>query len=129
MLEIGVILPSVDVQRREGLDLAAAARHAEEVGLDSAWHGDHLAVGRDVLDSTVALAVAATATRRIAIGTSVFVPALRPLVWAAKQVGSLMWVSGGRLARRAAESGAVRRRLVPLVGRTGRGGRRRPGPA
>lgn len=97
MLDIGVILPSVDVQRREGLDLATAARHAEDVGLDSVWHGDHLAVGGDVLDSTIALAAAATATRRIVVGTSVFVPALRPLAWAAKQVASLMWISGGRL--------------------------------
>jgi len=97
VLDIGVILPSVDVQRREGLDLAAAARHAEDAGLDSVWHGDHLAVGRDVLESTVALAAAATATRRITIGTSVFVPALRPLAWAAKQIASLTWISGGRL--------------------------------
>jgi alkanesulfonate monooxygenase SsuD/methylene tetrahydromethanopterin reductase-like flavin-dependent oxidoreductase (luciferase family) len=96
VLDIGVILPSVDVQRREGLDLAAAARHAEDVGLDSVWHGDHLALGRDVLDSTVALAAATTATRRITIGTSVFVPALRPLAWAAKQIASLTWISGGR---------------------------------
>jgi alkanesulfonate monooxygenase SsuD/methylene tetrahydromethanopterin reductase-like flavin-dependent oxidoreductase (luciferase family) len=97
MLEIGVVLPSVEVQRREGVDVATAARHAEEVGLDSVWHGDHLAVGRDVLDATVGLAVAATATRRITIGAGVFVPGLRPLAWAAKQVGSLMWVSEGRL--------------------------------
>ncbi|HEV7758088.1 MAG TPA: LLM class flavin-dependent oxidoreductase [Acidimicrobiales bacterium] len=97
MIDIGVILPSVDVQRREGLDLATAARHAEDAGLDSVWHGDHLAVGGDVLDSTIALAAAATATTRVQVGTSVFVPALRPLAWAAKQVASLMWISGGRL--------------------------------
>jgi alkanesulfonate monooxygenase SsuD/methylene tetrahydromethanopterin reductase-like flavin-dependent oxidoreductase (luciferase family) len=97
VIDIGVILPSVDVQRREGLALAAAARHAEDVGLDSVWHGDHLAVGGDVLDSTIALATAATATTRVRVGTSVFVPALRPLAWAAKQVASLMWISGGRL--------------------------------
>jgi alkanesulfonate monooxygenase SsuD/methylene tetrahydromethanopterin reductase-like flavin-dependent oxidoreductase (luciferase family) len=97
VLEIGVILPSVAVQRGEGLDLATAARHAEDVGLDSVWHGDHLAVGADVLDSTIALAAAAAATTRIRVGTSVFVPALRPLAWAAKQVASLRWISGGRL--------------------------------
>jgi alkanesulfonate monooxygenase SsuD/methylene tetrahydromethanopterin reductase-like flavin-dependent oxidoreductase (luciferase family) len=97
MLDIGVILPSVDVQRREGVDLATAARHAEDAGLDSVWHGDHLMVGGPVLDATIGLAVAATATTRVRIGTSVFVPAIRPLAWAAKQVASLVWVSGGRL--------------------------------
>ena len=97
MVDIGVVVPSVGVQRREGLDVAAAARHAEDAGLDSVWHGDHLAVGAGVLVSTIALAAAATATRRVTIGTSVFVPALRPLAWAAKQIASLMWISGGRL--------------------------------
>ena len=97
MLDIGVILPSVGVQRDEGVTLAAAARHAEDVGLDAVWHGDHLATGAPTLDSTVALAVAATATSRVRVGTSVFVPAMRPLAWAAKQVASLQAVSGGRL--------------------------------
>ncbi|MFB9297546.1 LLM class flavin-dependent oxidoreductase, partial [Kibdelosporangium philippinense] len=97
MLEIGVVLPSVAVQRAENLDLAAAARHAEDVGLASVWHGDHLAVGAPTLDCTVALTVAATSTRRIKVGASVFVPAIRPLAWAAKQIASLQYVSQGRL--------------------------------
>lgn len=92
-----MILPSVEVQRRDGIDLATAARHAEDAGLDGVWHGDHLAVGTPTVDCMVALTVAATATRSIGIGASVFVPAIRPLVWAAKQVASLQLVSGGRL--------------------------------
>jgi alkanesulfonate monooxygenase SsuD/methylene tetrahydromethanopterin reductase-like flavin-dependent oxidoreductase (luciferase family) len=48
------------------------------------------------LDCGIALAVAATATRRIRIGASVFVPAIRPLAWAAKQIASLGHVSRGR---------------------------------
>lgn len=97
MMEIGVVLPSIDVQRAQNLDLAAAARHAEEVGLDGVWHGDHLALGMPSLDASTALAVAATATERIHIGASVFVPAIRPLAWAAKQIATLQYVSGGRL--------------------------------
>ncbi|WP_433361923.1 LLM class flavin-dependent oxidoreductase [Streptosporangium sp. CA-115845] len=96
-MDIGVILPGVGVQREQRLDLGAAARHAEETGLDGVWHGDHLATGAASLDCAVALAVAATTTTRIRIGTSVFVPAIRPLAWAAKQIASLQHVSGGRL--------------------------------
>ncbi|MFD7844519.1 LLM class flavin-dependent oxidoreductase [Nocardia sp. NPDC059764] len=96
-VEIGVILPSVATQRTQKLDIGAASRHAEEVGLDGVWHGDHLSIGVPVLDCTIALAVAAAATERVRIGTSVYVPALRPLAWAAKQVASLQHVSGGRL--------------------------------
>ncbi|WP_329429397.1 LLM class flavin-dependent oxidoreductase [Streptosporangium sp. NBC_01495] len=96
-MDIGVILPTVAAQRAQRLDLGTAARHAEEAGLDGVWHGDHLATGTASLDCAVALAVAAGATTRIRIGTSVFIPAIRPLAWAAKQVASLQHVSGGRL--------------------------------
>ncbi|WP_232663680.1 LLM class flavin-dependent oxidoreductase [Pseudonocardia sp. TRM90224] len=96
MIAVGVVLPSLAVVRDQRLDLAAAARHVEEAGLDSAWHGDHLAPGGPVRDCTVALAVAATATRRITVGTSVYVPAIRPLAWAAKQIATLVEISGGR---------------------------------
>ncbi|MBB3730714.1 LLM class flavin-dependent oxidoreductase [Nonomuraea dietziae] len=95
--EIGVVLPGIAVQRRDGIDLRAAALHAENAGLDGVWHGDHLAVGGPTLDAPIALAIAAAATTRIRIGTSVFVPAIRPVVWAAKQIATLQYVSGGRL--------------------------------
>ncbi|WP_202872967.1 LLM class flavin-dependent oxidoreductase [Kribbella capetownensis] len=97
MMKIGVILPSVDVQRTEHLDLRAAARYAEEAGLDSIWMGDHLATGAATVDMTIGLATAAAATERVAIGASVFVPAIRPLAWAAKQIASLQYVSGERV--------------------------------
>lgn len=97
MFEIGVILPSIAVQQRDELDLPTAARHAEDAGLDSVWHGDHLATGAPTVDCTVALAAAAATTRRIRVGASVFVPAIRPLAWVAKQIASLQHVSRGRL--------------------------------
>lgn len=92
-----MILPSVAVQRDQRLDLATAARHAEDCGLASVWHGDHLALGSPTLDCAVALAVAAAVTTRVRIGASVFVPAIRPLAWAAKQVASLQHVAAGRV--------------------------------
>jgi alkanesulfonate monooxygenase SsuD/methylene tetrahydromethanopterin reductase-like flavin-dependent oxidoreductase (luciferase family) len=96
-LGVGVVLPSVSAQRRDGIDLRIAARHAENAGLDSVWHGDHLATGQPSLDIAVGLATAAAVTERITIGAGVFVPAIRPLAWAAKQIASVQHVSGGRL--------------------------------
>ncbi|MEW2359744.1 LLM class flavin-dependent oxidoreductase [Spirillospora sp. NPDC029432] len=95
--EIGVILPGIAVQRQQGIDLREAARHVEDAGLDGVWHGDHLAVGGPVLESSIALATAAAATSRVRIGTSVYIPAIRPAVWAAKQIATLQYVSGERL--------------------------------
>src|SRR3954452_24671791 len=97
MIEIGVVLPSVAVQRDEDIDLRTAARYAEDAGLDSIWMGDHLATGSATLEATVGLAAAAAGTDRGAIGVSVLVPAIRPLAWAAKQVASLQYISGGRV--------------------------------
>lgn len=96
-LGIGVILPSIRVQHDQKLDLPTAARHVEDLGLDSVWHGDHLAVGMATLDCAIALTAAAVTTQRIRIGASVFIPAIRPLAWAAKQIASLQHVSHGRL--------------------------------
>lgn len=67
VLSIGVVLPSL-TQREQRLDLREAARHAEDAGVDSVWHGDHLAVGAPVLGISVSLATAAAARERIIIG-------------------------------------------------------------
>jgi alkanesulfonate monooxygenase SsuD/methylene tetrahydromethanopterin reductase-like flavin-dependent oxidoreductase (luciferase family) len=97
VLDIGVVLPSITLQRQEDLDLSTAARHAEGLGMAAVWHGDHLAIGMPTVDCAIGLATAAAATQRIRIGASVFVPAIRPLVWAAKQIASLQYVSRDRL--------------------------------
>lgn len=73
------------------------ARHAEEVGLESVWIGDHLIPIQPYLDSTLVLATAAAVTSRIRLGLGVMVLALRPVAWAAKQIASLQRLSGGRL--------------------------------
>lgn len=122
-MDIGVVLPSLAVQQDEKLDLAAAARHAEDMGLASVWHGDHLAVGRPVLDLGIGLAVAATATSRVKIGASVFVPAIRPLAWAAKQVASLQYVSRGRVILGLGSGGGAKQWAAAGVPFTQRGQR------
>jgi alkanesulfonate monooxygenase SsuD/methylene tetrahydromethanopterin reductase-like flavin-dependent oxidoreductase (luciferase family) len=94
---IGVVLASSPEGPSGRSPVREAARHAEDLGLDSVWVGDHLLTGRPVLESTITLATAAAVTDRVAVGLSVFVPAMRPLVWAAKQLATLQVVSGGRL--------------------------------
>jgi alkanesulfonate monooxygenase SsuD/methylene tetrahydromethanopterin reductase-like flavin-dependent oxidoreductase (luciferase family) len=96
---IGVFLPTMSERTGTPGDVAAAARHAEDLGFESVWVVDQLVAGTGVpvVDSTVALAAAAGATSRIRLGYGVMILPLHPVVWAAKQVASLQHVSGGRV--------------------------------
>jgi alkanesulfonate monooxygenase SsuD/methylene tetrahydromethanopterin reductase-like flavin-dependent oxidoreductase (luciferase family) len=95
----GIFLPTMSERGTVPGDVAAAARHAEELGFESVWVIDQLVAGTGVplLDSGIALATAAAATSRVGLGYGVLVVPLHPLVWLAKQVASLQHVSGGRL--------------------------------
>jgi len=97
-VHVGALLP-INAARGGGRisDVRQAARHGEEIGLDGLWCGDHLTTRSPILDSSIALAVAAAVTGRIAIGYSVLLLALRQQAWAAKHLASLQHVSGGRL--------------------------------
>ena len=99
MTRFGISLPG---GRASGAGLAAtaladAARQIEAAGFDSAWVFD--AVGRGWLlpDPLTALAVAATVTRRIELGTGIFQVPLRHPVELAQRVLTTHLVSGGRL--------------------------------
>jgi alkanesulfonate monooxygenase SsuD/methylene tetrahydromethanopterin reductase-like flavin-dependent oxidoreductase (luciferase family) len=96
---IGVFLPTMSERSDSPGDVVAAARHAEDLGFESAWVVDQLIAGTGVpfVDSTVALGAAAGVTSRIRLAFGVMILALRPVVWAAKQAASLQQVSGGRL--------------------------------
>jgi alkanesulfonate monooxygenase SsuD/methylene tetrahydromethanopterin reductase-like flavin-dependent oxidoreductase (luciferase family) len=96
---IGVLLPTVSDRNGAPGDVAAAARHAENLGFESVWVVDQLVAGTGVpvLDSGIALAVAAATTSRVRLAYGVLVVPLHPLAWLAKQVASLQYVSGGRL--------------------------------
>ncbi|HEY2241960.1 MAG TPA: LLM class flavin-dependent oxidoreductase, partial [Streptosporangiaceae bacterium] len=89
------------MSRRDGQpgDVPAAARQAEELGFESAWVVDQLVAGTGVpvLDSLTALAGAAAVTSRIRLGVGVLIVPLRPVAWAAKQVATLQYLSGGRV--------------------------------
>ena len=94
-LSIGVMLSVLRSTRPE--DLRSNARHAEDLGLDALFVGDHLAATVPILDSTLTLATVAAVTQRIGLGFGVMIPALRGPVWAAKQVATLQELSGDRV--------------------------------
>lgn len=117
-LRTGVSLPIAGDDLPE---VTATARHAEAAGFDSVWVGDHLADGRPLLESTLALAAAAAVTTRVRVGLGVLQLALRQPVWAAKQIATLQHLSGGRLILGVGTGGSVpaewRAAGVPLEGR------------
>jgi alkanesulfonate monooxygenase SsuD/methylene tetrahydromethanopterin reductase-like flavin-dependent oxidoreductase (luciferase family) len=96
---IGIFLPTMSERNAAPGDVAAAARHAEDLGYESVWVVDQLVAGTGVpvLDSGIALAAAAAATSRVGLAYGVVIVPLHPLAWLAKQVASLQHVSGGRL--------------------------------
>jgi alkanesulfonate monooxygenase SsuD/methylene tetrahydromethanopterin reductase-like flavin-dependent oxidoreductase (luciferase family) len=96
---VGVFLPTLSERGAPTADVVGAARHAEDLGFESVWAVDQLVAGTGVpiLDSGTVLAAAAGATRRVRLAYGVMIVPLRPVVWAAKQAGSLQQVSGDRL--------------------------------
>jgi probable F420-dependent oxidoreductase len=87
----------------------AVAQHAEAVGFESVWAGEHfvlpdprpagfsMAPTLPLLDPLVALALVANETRRLRLGTGILILPLRNPVVLAKGVASLDIVSQGRL--------------------------------
>ena len=82
---------------QEGDAAKRQARRAEALGFDSLWVGDHVAFHVPIAESLTTLAFAAGATERIALGTSVYLLALRHPTHAAKISATLDRLSGGRL--------------------------------
>jgi alkanesulfonate monooxygenase SsuD/methylene tetrahydromethanopterin reductase-like flavin-dependent oxidoreductase (luciferase family) len=93
---LGVALPSVD-SFGSGSPVVEVARAAEDAGLDHVWAPDHLVFHRPILETTMTLACVAGATERIGLGTAILNPALRPVVWLAKQLSTLDRLAPGRL--------------------------------
>jgi alkanesulfonate monooxygenase SsuD/methylene tetrahydromethanopterin reductase-like flavin-dependent oxidoreductase (luciferase family) len=99
-MNVGITLPA-------GRNPAAFARHAEQVGLESVWTGDHLISLAPKLDSTLLLAQAAATTTRLRLGFGVLILALRPVAWAAKQIATLQNLSGDRVLLGIGTGGAI----------------------
>jgi alkanesulfonate monooxygenase SsuD/methylene tetrahydromethanopterin reductase-like flavin-dependent oxidoreductase (luciferase family) len=93
-LSVGVMLSAADV---DPADVKRYARHAERIGLDAVFVGDHLIAATPTLDSTVTLATVAAVTDRVQLGFGVLVLGLHHPAWAAKQVATLQQLSGNRV--------------------------------
>src|SRR5215467_2949186 len=83
-------LPSLD-EMREFVELV------ERSGFDSLWVGDHISFPVAILDPLLQLAQAAVVSRRLVLGTAVYLLPLRHPAPVAKQVASLDHLTEGRL--------------------------------
>ena len=117
-MRIGVTVPNVHETLAERSTIEAVARTADELGYDSVWCNDHLAIpsaagdgsaepayaaaygeqrGQSIYEPLIVLAYLAAVTRRVMLGTSVYLLPLRNPLLAAKQAVSLDRLSEGRL--------------------------------
>jgi len=112
--------------RPETAALLELAARAEGLGFDSVWVGDSL-LARPRHDPLTLLAAVAARTRKVALGTAVFLPALHNPVLLAHQLATLDQISEGRLilgAGIASDVPNIRAEFaaagVPFEGRVGR---------
>ncbi len=85
-------------------DIRRVALAAEELGYDSVWTTDHLIVPRQdiepygtIFESLITLAMVASITQRVRLGTSILVLPQRNPILAAKQIATIDTASGGRM--------------------------------
>lgn len=103
-MQLGIALPHYG-SGMEPAGLGPFSRLVEELGFDSLWVTDHIAVPvelphvykRNMLDAIGMLHYLAAVTERIALGTGVMVLAYRHPVTLAKQIASADQLSGGRV--------------------------------
>src|SRR4029450_4804456 len=103
-MKIGVWVPNCRHLATPEIIKATAVR-AEQLGYDSVWVSDHVVVptanvvnfGETIFDPLIPLAVAAGATSRVQLGTTVLIVPYRNAVVTAKMIASLDALSGGRV--------------------------------
>src|SRR3954447_4102019 len=117
-MRIGVTVPNIHETLAERTTIEAVGRMADDLGLDSIWCNDRLAIpaargggeaepayaadhgqdrGQDIYETLIVLASLAAVTRRVMLGTSVYLLPLRNPLLAARQAVSLDRLSDGRL--------------------------------
>ena len=89
--------PAGDPWRPRIDEMQALVRLVDDCGYDSLWVGDHIAFAVSILDPLLQLAQAAVVSRRLILGTNVYLLPLRHPVPAAKQVATLDHLCEGRL--------------------------------
>jgi probable F420-dependent oxidoreductase len=102
-MKFGLLLPNYGPTASKEM-IEQSARLAEVLGFDSVWTTDHVLVPTTnadpygiLLESLIALTLAATVTSRVQLGTSIIVTPQREPVLLAKQLAALDVLSGGRL--------------------------------
>lgn len=98
-MRLGLSLPPMDQdgRPRTGEGLIEHARRIEAAGFDSIWCFDSIGRGSPSLDLLIAVAVAATATRHVSVGTGILQVPLRHPVELANRVLGAHLVCKGRL--------------------------------
>jgi probable F420-dependent oxidoreductase len=102
-MQFGVGLPNYG-RGKTFDDVRRVALAAEELGYDSVWTTDHVIVPQEdiepyghILESIVTLAMVASITQRVRLGTSILVLPQRNPVLAAKQIATIDAASNGRV--------------------------------
>src|SRR3954447_9243275 len=118
-MRIGVTVPNIHETLAERATIEAVGRMAEDLGLDSVWGNDRLAIptaahgsgggepayaagygedrGQRIYEPLIVLAYLAAVTRRAMLGTSVYLLPLRNPVVATRQAVTLDGLSEARL--------------------------------
>src|SRR5438067_3518086 len=89
--------PATELWRPMIDEMQALVRLVDDCGYDSLWVGDHIAFAVAILDPLLQLAQAAVVSRRLKLGTNVYLVPLRHPAPVAKQVATLDHLSEGRL--------------------------------
>lgn len=98
-LKFGILLPTREVimsGRSNPAIIHELADRAEALGFHSVWVGDSI-TAKPRLEALTTLAAVGARTRRIRLGTAVFLAALRHPILLAHLVASLDWLTGGRV--------------------------------
>lgn len=98
-IKFGILLPTREVVlsgKAEPSSIYDLADRSETLGFHSVWVGDSV-VAKPRLDALTTLAAVASRTRRIRLGTAVYLAALRNPVLVAHMVGTVDWLSRGRV--------------------------------
>lgn len=99
-VSIGLLLPTREMVMAPGTPdlnkILELAEQAEALGFDSVWVGDSI-LARPRLEALTTLAAVAARTRRVKLGTAVFLSALRHPVVLANEIANLDMLSKGRL--------------------------------
>jgi alkanesulfonate monooxygenase SsuD/methylene tetrahydromethanopterin reductase-like flavin-dependent oxidoreductase (luciferase family) len=98
-INFGILLPTREAimsGRSDPTALFELAERAEALGFHSVWVGDSL-TARPRIDALTTLAAVGARTRRVRLGTAIFLAALRHPIMLAYQLASLDWITGGRV--------------------------------